>query len=126
MVAEGEVFASEAVFFGAEDDGDLAGCMVEFAGDDGSELIEGDDGLFGFAVGEGAGAEDERAVADGFGEGGHFGGVGEEFGSANGGTGFAPVRLIRRHDGEMSEAEVGHGARDRADVEGVARRDEND
>jgi hypothetical protein len=53
-------------------------------------------------------------------------GAGEELGSADGGAGFAPVGLVRGHDGEVGEAEVGHGTRDRADVEGIARRDEDD
>ena len=66
MVAEGEVFAGEAVFFGAEDDGYLARRLIEFTGDDGSELIEAYDGLFGFAMGESAGAEYELTVANGF------------------------------------------------------------
>ena len=68
VVAEGEVFAREAVFFWTEDDGDCSS-IVEFAGDDGSEMVEADDGLLGFAVGERAGAEDEGGVANGFGEG---------------------------------------------------------
>lgn len=76
MVAPGEVFAGEAVFFGAEDDGD--GCVVfKFAGDEGCKLIEADDGLFGFAVGECAGTEHEGGIANGFGESGGFAGVGE-------------------------------------------------
>ena len=125
VMAEGEVFSGEAVFFGAEDDGDSS-VVVEFAGDDGSELIEADDGLFRFAVGECAGAENEGGVADGFGEGGGFTRVGEEFGSADGGAGFAPVGLVRRDDGEVRETEVSHGTGDCADVERVARGDEDD
>jgi len=53
-------------------------------------------------------------------------GVDEEFRSADGGAGLAPVRLVGGDDGEMSEAEVGHGASDGADVEGIAGRDEDD
>jgi hypothetical protein len=63
-VAEGEVFAREAVLFRAEDEGDF-GFVLEFSGDEGSELIEADDGLFGLSVSEGAGTENESAVADG-------------------------------------------------------------
>ena len=68
MVAEREVFAREAVFFGAEDDGNCSG-TVEFSGDDRGELVEAGDGLLGFAVGDGACAEDECGIANGFGEG---------------------------------------------------------
>ena len=125
VMAEGEIFAGEAVFFGSEEDGDLSG-VIEFAGDDGGELVEGDDGLLGFAVGEGAGSDDECGVAEGFGQGGGLAGVDEEFRSADGGAGLAPVRLVGGDDGEMSEAEVGHGASDGANVEGIAGRDEDD
>jgi hypothetical protein len=59
VVAEGEIFAGKAVFFWAEDERDFAPMLIKFASDDGSELVEADDGLFGFAVGECAGAEDE-------------------------------------------------------------------
>ena len=45
---------------------------------------------------------------------------------AAGGAGFTPVRLGGGDRGEMGEAEVGHGARDCADGEGSARRDEDD
>jgi len=126
VMAEGEVFAGEAVLFRAEDEGDVVCRVIEFAGDDGGELIEADDGLLGFAVGEGGGAEDEGAVANGSGESRGFAGVGEEFRSADGGAGFAPVGLIGCDDSEVGETEVGHGARDCADVEGIARRHEDD
>ena len=69
VMAEGELFAGEAVFFGAEDEGYLARRVIEFAGEERGELIELRDGLLRFAVGESAGAEDEGGVADGFGEG---------------------------------------------------------
>ena len=82
--------------------------------------------MFWSAVGDCPGAEDERAFADGFGEGSNFAGVGEEFGSVDRGASFAPVGLVGCDHGEVGEAEVGHGARDRADVEGIARRDEDD
>jgi len=126
VVAEREVFAGEAVFFGAEDEGDSAGRLIEFAGDDGGELVEENNGLFSFAMSQRAGAEDERAVANGLGKSrGLFGDV-QKFGGTDSGAGFTPVRLVGGDRGEMGEAEVGHGARDGADVEGVARRDEDD
>jgi len=36
------------------------------------------------------------------------------------------MRLVRSDNGEMREAEVGHGASDGSNVQGVARRDEDD
>ena len=125
MVAEGEVFAGEAVFFRAEDDGD-PGVLFELLGEGGGELIEAKDRLFGFAVCERAGAKDERAVANGLRNCWDFDGVSEEIRSADGRAGFAPVGLVRRNDGEVREAEVGHGAGDCADVERIARGDEDD
>jgi hypothetical protein len=113
------------MFLGTENKGD-PGFVVAFAGDEGSKLIKADDGLFGLSMGEGAGAEDECAVADGFRESGCFEGFCEEVWSADGGAGFAPVGLVGRDHGKAGEAKVGHGAGDCADVEGIARRDEND
>ena len=69
VMAEGEVFAGEAVLFRAEDEGDVVCRVIEFAGEERGELIELRDGLLRFAVGESAGAEDEGGVADGVGEG---------------------------------------------------------
>jgi len=67
VVTVGEVFASEAVFLRAEDEGN-GSCVFEFAGNDGCDFVEADDGLFGFAVSECAGAENKGGVANGFGE----------------------------------------------------------
>ena len=49
----------------------------------------------------------------------------EQIGRADGGACFAPVRGVGGDDGEPVKAEVGHGAGRRADVEGIARGDEN-
>jgi len=67
VVTVGEVFASEAVFLWAKDEGNGSG-VFEFAGDDGCDFVEADDGLFGFAVSECTGAENKGGVANGFGE----------------------------------------------------------
>jgi len=66
MVAEGEVFAGEAVFLGAKDEGDPGRRLLEFVHDVRSQLIEPDHGLLWLAVGECASAKDEGGVADGF------------------------------------------------------------
>ena len=50
----------------------------------------------------------------------------KKLGCSDGGAGFAPVGSIGGDDGEVVEAEVGHGARDCSDVEGIARGDEYD
>ena len=67
-VAVGEVLAREAVFFGTEDDSYAGFGMDEVRRDPLVELIEADDCLFGLAMRQRAGAKDERAIADGFGE----------------------------------------------------------
>lgn len=83
-VAEGEVIAGKAMFFRAEDEGDAgcgAGgggwggqaaaveCAAQFAFQERGERGERDDGLFGLAMGDGAGAGDKGAVSEGIGQG---------------------------------------------------------
>jgi len=81
--------------------------------------------LDGFALVERAGAEDEGAVGDGFGEGFKDFGVAEQVGGAYGGFGFHPIHGEGGDYAQAAEAEVGHGAGGCADVEGVARGDED-
>jgi hypothetical protein len=63
-VAEGEVVTGEAVLFGTEDKGDAASAS-EFGMDHGSQGGKRNDGLLGFAMSEGPGAEDKGAISDG-------------------------------------------------------------
>jgi len=137
-VAPGEIVGGEAVLFAAEDEGGPG--LVDGPGRMGSvfaecvEVVADLSGGFGKAEGfldgaaaiEGAGAEDEGAVGDGFGEGFVDAGVAEQIGCADGGFGFHPVLGEGGDDGEVMEAEVGHGSGGGADVEGVARGDEDD
>lgn len=125
QMAPGEVIAGEAVLFRSEDESNAAvlregRCYVR------SELVEGYDGLFGLAMGKGSGAQDQGAVAYGFGESSEFLCGLEQLSRADGGTRFAPVRLIGRDDAEACKPEVGHGPRHRTDIQWVARRDEDD
>ena len=62
-------------------------------------------------MGEGSGADDQRAIRDRFGEGLGFVRVWSRFRRTDRGLGFAPVRLEGSHDARRREAEVGHGAR---------------
>ena len=75
-MAEGEIFAGEAVLLGAEDDRDGSG-GVEFAIDDGRELVDADDGLLRLAMSERAGPKNQGGVADGVSKGDSFAGTGE-------------------------------------------------
>ena len=62
------------------------------------------------------------AVRDGFGEGVADAGFTQQVGRADCGFGFHPVVGEGSDDGQMTEAEVGHGAGGGADVERIARR----
>ena len=123
QMAPGEVFAGEAVFFRTEDEGDAGGA---FLFDIGSEIRKGEDGLLGLAMSEGSGADDEGAVGDGLGQALCAAGLLEDIFRPDSRLRFAPVGLVGRNDGEIREAEVGHGAGGGADVEGIARRDQHD
>ncbi len=50
----------------------------------------------------------------------------EQIGSSNGRTGFAPVGFIWGDHRQAGKRKIGHGTGDRADVERIARRDEDD
>jgi hypothetical protein len=123
-VAVAEVFVGEAALFGAEEEGDAAG--GEALADQRSSLLEALDGVLQFAVADGGGADDEGAVRDGFGEGGEFFGGGEDGGSADGGAGFTKSQFVWIDHAEVEETEVAHGAGGGADVERIARVDEDD
>jgi len=53
-------------------------------------------------------------------------GTGEQRCGADGGTRLAKSQFIRVHHAKMEESEVAHGAGGGADVEGIARTDEDD
>jgi hypothetical protein len=63
-VAEGEVFTGEAALFRSEDESDSA-FASEFGMDHWGQGGKRNDGLLGFAVSDGSGAEDEGAIGDG-------------------------------------------------------------
>jgi len=123
-LAPGEIFAGETVFFRAEDEGNLAAAR-ELRCNQGRERGKRDDRLLGFAMGEGSGADDECAFGHGFGQALRAAGDLEEFFGPDSRFRLTPMRLIRRDDGEMRKAEVGHGARGRSDIEGIAWRDQH-
>ena len=79
----GEILAGEAVLFRAKDEGDAA-AAGEFLRNDWRESGKENDGLFGFAAGERAGADHERAVGYGFSKSGCLTGALQQIGSANG------------------------------------------
>jgi len=72
------------------------------------------------------GADDERAVGDGVFDGFELLGAREHGRSADGGAGLPKRGRIGLYDAQMAEAEIAHGASGGADVERVARLDEDD
>jgi len=123
-VTKREIVAGEAVFFGTEHEGDAA-VAAEMLFNDGRKSGKRKDGLLRLAIGQSAGANNESAIAHGFGKRLRLFGILEQFRGADGGACFTPVGLIRGDDGHAGEGEVGHGARDCSNVERIARRDEH-
>ncbi len=78
------------------------------------------------AVTHGRGADDERAIGHGFGDGGEFFRRGEDLGGADGRAGVAKGRGEGIDHAQASETEIAHGARGGANVERVARGYQND
>ena len=72
------------------------------------------------------GADDQGAIGDCVGDALEFFGAGENGGGAHGGTRLLKRGRVGIDDAEMMEAEIAHGARGGADVERVARGDEDD
>ena len=84
------------------------------------------DSVLRVAATNGGGANDESAVRDGFGNILELFGAGEERRGAHSGACFAKSQFVRIYDAKMEEAEVAHSAGGGADVERIARVDEND
>ena len=79
-----------------------------------------------FPAADRRGSHDQSAIGHGLTDGGEYARVGEEFGGANRGARFAEGWLIRIDETKVEETEVAHRASGGADVEGIARGDEND
>jgi hypothetical protein len=124
-VATCEIFAGEAMLFRTKDKCNAA-TPGQFLRHDGSKSGKGDDGLLRFAAGQRARADDERAVGYSFGEALRAFCALEKVRGPDCGARFAPVWLVGCDHFEMREAEVGHGACDRSDVERITGRDEDD
>src|SRR5260370_28064412 len=88
-------------------------------------LIKAVDGVLHLTLADGGGSDDECAILDGFGEGLELFGAGEQRRGADRGTRLAKSQLVGVNHAKMEEAEVTHGARGSADIEGIARGDKN-
>lgn len=79
------------------------------------------------AVSDGGGADDERAIGDGLGDRSEFLCVGEDIGCcAHGRASAFKGDVIGIDDMQVKESEIAHGASGRADVQGIARVDQDD
>ncbi len=72
------------------------------------------------------GADNQRTISHGFGNGLVLFRRGEQLRSADCGTSFAECGFERSHDAQAEEAEIAHGPRGSADVEGIARGHQDD
>ena len=88
-------------------------------------MLEAFDRVLRIAGANGGSADDEGAVRDGSGDSLKLFGAGEKWRGADSGTRFAKGQVIRVHNAKMEETEVAHGAGGGADVERVARVDED-
>ena len=123
-VAMAEIFVGKTAFFRTEQEGDTA-C--------GEALADKTRGMFGafdevlqFAAADGGGSNNEAAVRDGLGHGLELRGAGEKRRGSDGGTRLAEGQVVGVHDAKVEESEVAHGASGGAEVERVARGDEDD
>ena len=119
-----EVFVGEATFFGAEQESHAA--VSEALSNQRGALFGAFDGVLRVATAHGGGADDESAVRDSFGETLELFGAGEKRRGAHGGACFTKSQFVGIDDTKVEEAEVAHGAGGGANVERIARVDEDD
>jgi hypothetical protein len=89
-------------------------------------LLEAFDGVLRVAAAHGGGANDESTVRNGFGETLELYSTGEKRRGAHGRACFTKSQFVWIHDAKMEEAEVAHSAGGGANVERIARVDEDD
>lgn len=78
------------------------------------------------ATANGSGTDDEGAVLDGLCESLEFFSASEKRRGAHSGACFPKSQFVGIHDAKMEETEVAHGAGGGANIEGIARVDEDD
>ena len=123
-VAVAEVVVGEAALFGAEEKRDVA--RAQAAPDQARGTFGAANRLMEMARADRGGANDESAIGDGFGNGFELLGARENGRSADSGAGLPKRGSVGLHNAKVAKAEIAHRARGGADVEGVARLDEDD
>jgi hypothetical protein len=121
-MAVGHIVVGEAEFFAAEQEGDGAGMGADESGG----VLEAMDGEADIAFGGAGGADDEGGSSDGGGEGVKVTGGEQDVAGVRAGAGFVGGDAVGLDQAEIGEAEVGHGAGDGANIEGIAGLDEDD
>ena len=89
-------------------------------------MFEAFDGVLRVAAAHGGGADDESAVRHGFGNSLELFGASEKRRGAHSGACFTKSQFVGVDDAKMEETEVAHGAGGSANVERIARVDEDD
>jgi len=88
-------------------------------------LIQAPERVLQLTLAHGSGSHDECAILNGVRDGLELLGLGKQWSRANGGTRLAKCQFVGVHHAEVEETKVAHGACGGADIERVARRDEN-
>ncbi len=89
-------------------------------------MLEAANGMLRLAAANSGRADNKSAICNGFGDGPEFLSAGEQRLSADGGTRFAEGKFVGVHDAKMEQAKVTHGASGGANVQRIARLDEDD
>ena len=118
------IVVREAEFLRTEKERDFV--SSEPAPDQASAVFQAPERLLQCPVADRGGADDQRAIGHGFGNGFELFGACEHVRRTDGGARLTKRGLVRIHDAQVAEAEVAHGAGGRADIQRVARRDEHD
>jgi hypothetical protein len=94
--------------------------------DQARSLLKAANRVLRLATAYGGSSDDEVAVRDGLGHGLEFFGAGEQRLRADGGMRFTESQFVRVHHAKMRESEVAHRTSGGADVQRIARLDEDD
>ena len=78
------------------------------------------------SMADGGGADDQRTVRNGLGDGCEDLCIGQDGGGSDGRASLAKGKVVWLHQAQISEAKIAHGTRRGPDVQRVSRRYQND
>ena len=122
-VAVAHVFVRQAEFFRSEEQRDRS--SRKLPGDELAAELQPPQRMLQRAMTDGGGADHQPAIGHGFGQGRIFPRFFENLVSFDRGAGFAKRDLVGIHQAQFGASEVAHGAGGRADVERIARGDQD-